>query len=95
MRTLALLIALLLLAFETQADPFRGTIKKLLDQEHLEDNNQDMSITFGGDESTALQYADVKARVTCFCKRPVCDSGETQIGYCRLGNTFYRLCCRQ
>ncbi|MEJ1274203.1 hypothetical protein NN561_005083 [Cricetulus griseus] len=57
MRTLALLIALLLLAFETQAETFQGTDEGVLDQEQLGADNQDMSISFGGDESTALQYA--------------------------------------
>nr|P81465.1 RecName: Full=Neutrophil defensin 1; AltName: Full=HANP-1 [Mesocricetus auratus]AAB50835.1 defensin HaNP-1 [Mesocricetus auratus=Syrian hamsters, CAMURA, neutrophil, Peptide Partial, 33 aa] [Mesocricetus auratus] len=33
--------------------------------------------------------------VTCFCRRRGCASRERHIGYCRFGNTIYRLCCRR
>ncbi|EGW04728.1 Neutrophil antibiotic peptide NP-1 [Cricetulus griseus] len=95
MRTLTLLVALLLLAFETRAEPFEGSAEELLDQDLLGEDDQDMSISFGGDERTALQYADVRSRVTCYCRRGGCGSRESHIGYCRYRNIIYRLCCRR
>lgn len=62
MRTLTLLVALLLLAFETRAEPFEGSAEELLDQDLLGEDDQDMSISFGGDERTALQYAGERRR---------------------------------
>lgn len=57
MRTLILLIALLLLALQTQAEPLLGRAEKVLDQEQLGEDDQDISIFLGGDDSTALQDA--------------------------------------
>lgn len=54
MRTLILLIALLLLAMQTQAEPLLGRAEEALDQEQLGDDDQDISISLGGEESTAL-----------------------------------------
>ncbi|CAH6787101.1 Np4 [Phodopus roborovskii] len=95
MRTLTPLIALLLLTFKTQAEPFERIAEKVLDQEQLGEDDQDMSISFGGDESTARQYADMRSRGTCFCRRAGCGFGERHIGYCRYQNIVYQLCCRQ
>ncbi|MCV4714500.1 hypothetical protein OFC05_31000, partial [Escherichia coli] len=61
MRTLTLLTTLLLLALHTQAESPQGSTKEAPDEE------QDISVFFGGDKGTALQYAAVKAGVTCSC----------------------------
>ena len=57
MRTLILLIALLLLALQTQAEPLLGRAEEVLDQEQLGEDEQGVSIVLGGHESTALQDA--------------------------------------
>ncbi|KAL1763976.1 neutrophil antibiotic peptide NP-1 [Sigmodon hispidus] len=98
MRTLALLTALLLLAIQTQAEPLHGRAEVFLDQVQLEEDVQDMSITFEkdeGKESSALQDADVRSSLTCFCRTGLCVFPERQVGACRQGNRIYRLCCRR
>lgn len=57
MRTLILLIALLLLAMQTQAEPLPRRAEEALDQEQLGEDDQGISISLGGEESTALQDA--------------------------------------
>ncbi|KAL1764975.1 neutrophil antibiotic peptide NP-1, partial [Sigmodon hispidus] len=98
MRTLALLTALLLLAIQTQAEPLHGRAEVFLDQVQLEEDVQDVSITFEkdeGKESSALQDADVRSSLTCFCRTGRCVFPERQVGSCRQRNRIYRLCCRR
>ncbi|KAM7328858.1 hypothetical protein ACRRTK_012950 [Alexandromys fortis] len=61
MRTLILLIALLLLALQTQAEPLPGRAEEVLDQEQLGEDEQGVSIFLGGRDSTALQDAEEEA----------------------------------
>ncbi|XP_028737890.1 neutrophil antibiotic peptide NP-2-like [Peromyscus leucopus] len=93
MRTFTLLIAFLV-ALQTQAEPLQRRAEEVLDQEQLGEDDQDMSISFGGDESSALQDADVRSGLTCYCRLRGCGFGERLIGYCRYRNVIYRLCCR-
>ncbi|KAH0514541.1 Neutrophil antibiotic peptide NP-1 [Microtus ochrogaster] len=96
MRTLFLLIALPLLALQTQAEPPLGRAEEVLDQEQLGEDEQGVSIFLGGDDSTALQDADVRSGVTCYCRRGGCRFPERLLGYCRdRRNIVYRLCCRR
>ncbi|XP_075840623.1 neutrophil antibiotic peptide NP-1-like [Microtus pennsylvanicus] len=95
MRTLIPLIALLLLALKTQAEPLLGRAEEVLDQEQLGEDEQGISIFLGGDDSTALHDADVRSGVTCYCRRGGCHFPERHIGYCRYRNVVYRLCCRR
>ncbi|CAO2611583.1 Neutrophil antibiotic peptide NP-2 [Lemmus lemmus] len=94
MRTLILLIALLLLALQTQAEPL-GRAEEVQDQEQLGEDDQDMSISLGGDGSTALQDADVRSGVTCYCRTGGCRFPERLVGTCRGINRVYRFCCRR
>nr|Q62716.1 RecName: Full=Neutrophil antibiotic peptide NP-1; Short=RatNP-1; AltName: Full=Neutrophil defensin 1; Flags: Precursor [Rattus norvegicus]AAA91974.1 defensin RatNP-1 precursor [Rattus norvegicus] len=94
MRTLTLLTALLLLALHTQAKSPQGTAEEAPDQEQLVMEDQDISISFGGDKGTALQDADVKAGVTCYCRRTRCGFRERLSGACGYRGRIYRLCCR-
>nr|Q62713.1 RecName: Full=Neutrophil antibiotic peptide NP-3A; Short=RatNP-3a; AltName: Full=Neutrophil defensin 3; Flags: Precursor [Rattus norvegicus]AAA91971.1 defensin RatNP-3 precursor [Rattus norvegicus]AAC99551.1 defensin 3a [Rattus norvegicus] len=87
MRTLTLLTTLLLLALHTQAESPQGSTKEAPDEE------QDISVFFGGDKGTALQDAAVKAGVTCSCRTSSCRFGERLSGACRLNGRIYRLCC--
>nr|XP_048312531.1 defensin-5 [Myodes glareolus] len=95
MRTLILLIALLLLAMQTQAEPLLGRAEEALDQEQLGDDDQNIAISLGGEESTAFLDADVRSEVTCYCRRGGCRFPERLVGACRYRNIVYRLCCRR
>jgi defensin alpha len=55
MRTLALLTALFLLAFQAKAETLPERAEEASDQEQPGEENQDMTISFAGDESLALQ----------------------------------------
>uniref|UniRef100_F1LQB7 Defensin NP-4 precursor n=1 Tax=Rattus norvegicus TaxID=10116 RepID=F1LQB7_RAT len=94
MRTLTLLTTLLLL-LHTQAESPQGSrsTEEALDQEQLVMEDQDISISFGGDKGTALQDADVKSGVTCYCRLLSCQFGERLAGSCRSGGVTYPLCC--
>ncbi|XP_020043505.1 defensin alpha 4-like [Castor canadensis] len=56
MRSLALLAALLLLAFQAQSGPLPENAEEAPDQEQPEED-QDMAVSFAGAESSALQCA--------------------------------------
>ncbi|KAL6065493.1 hypothetical protein STEG23_011606 [Scotinomys teguina] len=94
-RTLTPLIALLLLALQSQEEPLQRGAEGHIDLQQLGEDDQDMSISFGGDEGTALQYADMRSGVTCYCRLRGCGFGEHLIGLCRYRNVIYRLCCRR
>ncbi|XP_052607566.1 neutrophil antibiotic peptide NP-2-like [Peromyscus californicus insignis] len=87
MRTFTLLIALLV-ALQTQAEPLQRRAEEVLDQEQLGEDDQDMSISFGRDESSDLQDADVKSGLTCYCRLRGCGFRECLIGFCRFQNTI-------
>ncbi|XP_051025932.1 neutrophil antibiotic peptide NP-1-like [Acomys russatus] len=94
MRTLALLTALLLLVLQTQAEPLLARGEEAPDQVHVGDEDQDMAISFGGDKTTALQDADVKSGLTCYCRRGSCGFLERLYGACSYRGYIFRLCCR-
>ncbi|XP_028639777.1 neutrophil antibiotic peptide NP-2-like, partial [Grammomys surdaster] len=55
MKMLPLLTTLLLLALQTQAESPQGRAEEDPDREQLVKEDRDISISFGGDKSTALQ----------------------------------------
>ncbi|XP_036022700.1 alpha-defensin 23-like [Onychomys torridus] len=93
MKTLVLLSALVLLVYLEQADSLpEGTEEtKNEDQPGVED--QDVSISFGGPEGSALQDAASRRVLTCFCRRS-CKFFERVNGICRQGSKRSRFCCR-
>ncbi|ERE87320.1 alpha-defensin 14-like protein [Cricetulus griseus] len=58
MKTLVVLSALVLLAFQALADPLPEATEDAKGEEQLEVENQDMSISFGEPEGSVLQDAD-------------------------------------
>ncbi|XP_034376755.1 neutrophil antibiotic peptide NP-2-like [Arvicanthis niloticus] len=94
MRMLTLLTTLLLLALQTQAESPQGRAEEDPDLEQLVEEDQVISISLGGDKSTALQEADVKSGLTCFCRLTRCGLGEQLSGICRYRGRIYRFCCR-
>jgi len=76
MRTLILLTTLLLLALHTQAESPQGSTKEAPDEE------QDISVFFGGDKGTALQDAGER-------RYHARDMEERGVGYAlNLGHPF-------
>ncbi|CAO2611588.1 Alpha-defensin 29 [Lemmus lemmus] len=57
MKTLVLLSVLALLAFLAQADPLPEAIEETKNEEQSEVEDQDVSISFGDPEGSALQDA--------------------------------------
>ena len=54
MKTLVLLSALVLLAFQVQADPIQNTDEETNTEEQPGEEDQAVSISFGGQEGSAL-----------------------------------------
>ncbi|XP_031198501.1 neutrophil antibiotic peptide NP-2-like [Mastomys coucha] len=94
MKMLTLIMTLLLLALETQAESPKGRNDEAPDQEQLVNEDQDISISFGGDKGTALLSADVKSGLTCYCRLRGCFIGERLSGACGYQGRIFRLCCR-
>ena len=57
MKTLVLLSALALLAFQVQADPIQNTDEETKTGEQPEEEDQAVPVSFGGTEGSALQDA--------------------------------------
>ena len=57
MKTLVLLSALVLLAFQVQADPIQNTDEETKTEEQPGEEDQIVSVSFGGPEGSALQDA--------------------------------------
>lgn len=55
MKTLVLLSALVLLAFQIQADPIQEAEEETKTEEQPADEDQDVSVSFEGPEPSALQ----------------------------------------
>ena len=62
MKTLVLLSALVLLAFQVQADPIQTTDEEAKTEEQPGDETQGLSVVFEGPEGSALQGAG-----ECWC----------------------------
>ncbi|CAO2611584.1 Alpha-defensin 23 [Lemmus lemmus] len=95
MKTLALLSVLALLAFLAQADPLPEATEETKNEVQPGVEDQDVSISFGGPEGSALQDADVRSGVTCYCRTGGCRFPERLVGTCRGINRVYRFCCRR
>ncbi|XP_036022699.1 alpha-defensin 23-like [Onychomys torridus] len=93
MKTLVL-SALVLLAYLAQPDflPEATEETKNEDQPGVED--QDVSITFGGPEGSALQDAASRKLLTCYCRNRSCKILERISGVCTRGRRTYVFCCR-
>ncbi|XP_051025414.1 alpha-defensin 9-like [Acomys russatus] len=91
MKTLVLLSALALLAFQAQADPLPEANEETSIEEQTGEEDQDVSISFGDPEGFALQDAASRRKRTCYCKK-ACESFEHVTGVCRFFPRRY-ICC--
>nr|XP_053772528.1 alpha-defensin 1-like [Desmodus rotundus] len=109
MRTLTLLAALFLLAFQAQAQTLQETVDQLpaqdqpgdkdqdqpgdKDQDQPGDEDQDVAIYFTGDGRITRNAAGLR-RIRCQCRRTTfCNFFERYGGRCRLSGRGYKLCC--
>ncbi|XP_036022707.1 alpha-defensin 9-like [Onychomys torridus] len=93
MKTLVLLSALVLLVFLTQVYSFPEATEGDKNEEQPGVEDQDVSISFGGPEGSALQDAAAR-KVTCHCRKNGCKRSEQVSGFCNKGPVRYVFCCR-
>ncbi|XP_066236185.1 alpha-defensin 1-like [Saccopteryx leptura] len=95
MRTLTILAALLLLAFQAQAEPLQETADQVPAQDQSEAEDQDMAISFTEEERFVREALGLRKVTVCTCRRSLfCTILERHSGSCRLNGRKYRLCCR-
>ncbi|XP_037067457.1 defensin alpha-like protein 1 [Peromyscus leucopus] len=92
MKTLVLLSALVLLAYLAQADSLPEVTEETKDEDQPVVEDQDVSISFGGPESSALQEAARGKPLTCSCRRS-CKFFERVTGICLPGTKHLKFCC--
>ncbi|CAK6442517.1 unnamed protein product [Pipistrellus nathusii] len=111
MRTLALLAALLFLALQAQAWTLQETADQVPaqdqpeakdqgelwaeDQEQAGDDDQDVAISFTGEERLAREASGFWKLRRCTCRRNLfCKSFESPSGTCIINGYRYKRCCR-
>ncbi|NP_001028249.1 alpha-defensin 8 precursor [Rattus norvegicus] len=96
MKTLVLLSALVLLAFQVQADHIQEAEEETKTEEQPADEDQDMSVSFEGPEASALQNLEIGWPLKqCHCRK-FCRPYEKAEGSCRPGLFIKRkICCIQ
>ncbi|EDL15559.1 mCG112790 [Mus musculus] len=92
MKTLVLLSALVLLAFQVQADPIQNTDEETNTEEQPGEEDQAVSISFGGQEGSALHEKSLRG-LLCYCRKGHCKRGERVRGTC--GIRFLYCCPRR
>nr|NP_001159556.1 Paneth cell-specific alpha-defensin 25 precursor [Equus caballus]ACV49751.1 Paneth cell-specific alpha-defensin 25 [Equus caballus] len=90
MRTLALLAALLLLAFHAQAQPLGENDDQVPAQDQPGAEVQGMTISFEGDERSTRDASGSRSALICHCSFS-CRSPYKKIGYCHLRRLHF--CC--
>nr|XP_058143961.1 neutrophil antibiotic peptide NP-3A-like [Dasypus novemcinctus] len=88
MRTLAVLSAVLLLAFLTHAKPLGESY-----EEQPEAQDEDMTIFFTGDERATREASGLKKIPVCKCRMFSCALGERLSGVCKGAIFHSKLCC--
>ncbi|XP_045677641.1 defensin-5-like [Phyllostomus hastatus] len=103
MRTLALLAALLLLAFQAQAETLQETADQVPTQEQPEvehqhqpgDDDQDVAVSFAEHERFARQLGGLRKKtIYCSCVRGGCVPPSRPSGTCTIYGRRYTFCCR-
>ncbi|XP_032774843.1 defensin 5 [Rattus rattus] len=93
MKTLVLLSALVLLAFQVQAEPTPKTDEGTKTDEQPGKEDEVVSVSVEGQGDPAFQDAVLRG-LDCFCRAKSCRWGEGIMGTCnkRFGSLI--LCCR-
>ncbi|CAH6787094.1 Defa6 [Phodopus roborovskii] len=93
MKSLFLLSALVLLAFQALADPLPEATEVAKNEEQSGVEDQEVSISFGNPEVSVLQGVDAP-NLKCRCtRRKSCRSSEQLSGVCYVGPFSGTLCC--
>ncbi|NP_001028248.1 alpha-defensin 6 precursor [Rattus norvegicus] len=94
MKTLVLLSALVLVAYQVQADPIQGAEEETKTEEQPSDEDQDVSVSFEGPEASALQDFEIGRPVRrCRC-RANCGPKEYATAFCAQGPfKQFKFCC--
>ncbi|XP_052018826.1 alpha-defensin 3-like [Apodemus sylvaticus] len=92
MKTLVLLSALVLLAFQVQADPIKQTDEETKTEEQPGEEDQGVSVSSEGPDGSVLQDL-VSRKVACHCRENSCKRKERVNGTCRKGFLTYIFCC--
>ncbi|XP_049993671.1 alpha-defensin 9-like, partial [Alexandromys fortis] len=92
-KTLVLLSVLVLLAFQAQADPLPEAAEETKTDEQPGVEDQDVSISFGDPEDSALQDGASRS-VSCYCRKKSCKRSEQVSGLCNKGPLRFVFCCR-
>ncbi|CAH6787098.1 Defa17 [Phodopus roborovskii] len=93
MKSLFLLSALVLLAFQALADPLPEATEVAKNEEQSGVEDQEVSISFGNPEGSVLQGVAAPGG-TCHCRKKSCRRHEQVSGVCPLGLIKGVLCCR-
>ncbi|XP_037668720.1 defensin-5-like [Choloepus didactylus] len=94
MRTLALLVAILLLTLPAQGEPLRESADEVPAQEDPEAQDQDVAISFTEDGISTREVSGRSRAAICYCKTGPCDFPEHRSGSCRIAGRRHKLCCR-
>ncbi|EDL15555.1 defensin related cryptdin 5 [Mus musculus] len=92
MKTFVLLSALVLLAFQVQADPIHKTDEETNTEEQPGEEDQAVSISFGGQEGSAL-HEELSKKLICYCRIRGCKRRERVFGTCRNLFLTFVFCC--
>ncbi|XP_003501392.1 alpha-defensin 3-like [Cricetulus griseus] len=93
MKTLVLLSALVLLAFQALADPLPEANEEAKNELQPGEEDQDVSISFGDPDGSAIP-GQAAPGVKCFCRKKSCRRSERVSGVCKIGPLPAILCCR-
>ncbi|CAH6787100.1 Defa30 [Phodopus roborovskii] len=93
MKSLFLLSALVLLAFQALADPLPEATGVAKNEEQSGVEDQEVSISFGSPEGSVLQGV-AAPDLRCHCRKKNCRNHEQVSGGCKIGPINGILCCR-
>ncbi|XP_077007981.1 defensin alpha 4-like [Tamandua tetradactyla] len=96
MRTVPIVVAILLLAVQAQAEPLRESADEVLAQETPEAQDEDVAISFAEDGIATREAPAPRGRLLCVCRYGfLCLALERRSGTCTLSGKRHTLCCRR
>ncbi|NP_001029078.1 DEFA4 isoform 1 [Pan troglodytes] len=93
MRIIAILAAILLVALQVRAGPLQARGDEAPGQEQRGPEDQDISISFAWDKSSALQVSGSTRGMVCSCRLVFCRRTELRVGNCLIGGVSFTYCC--
>ncbi|XP_077007979.1 neutrophil antibiotic peptide NP-5-like [Tamandua tetradactyla] len=96
MRAVPIVVAILLLAVQAQAEPLRESADEVLPQEMPEAQDEDVAISFAEDGIATREAPAPRGRFLCVCRNGfLCQSPERHSGTCTISGIRHTLCCRR